>query len=50
MRALRAELTRRDESTQEDRHPELLMIFAAQKLEPMHRLLVLKLAMNKLKK
>lgn len=28
----------------------MLLIFASQKLEPMHRILVLKLAMNKLKK
>lgn len=41
---------RRDEATPEDRHAELMMIFAAQKLDPEHRLLVLKLVMNKLKK
>ena len=41
---------RKSPETAEDRHPELILIFAAQKLEPLHRVLVLKLAMNKLKK
>lgn len=50
LRALKAELLRRQESTPEERHPQLLMIFAKQKLDPEHRLLVLKLVMNKLKK
>ncbi|CAL5996489.1 Coatomer_alpha subunit [Hexamita inflata] len=50
MRALRAELKRKLESTGEEEHPQLLLIFAAQKLEPLHKILVLKLAMNKLKK
>ncbi|CAL5996523.1 Coatomer_alpha subunit [Hexamita inflata] len=47
---LRAELKRKLESTGEEEHPQLLLIFAAQKLEPLHKILVLKLAMNKLKK
>ena len=50
LRALKAEILRRQESTPEERHPQLLMIFAKQKLDPEHRLLVLKLVMNKLRK